>query len=761
MEGTPRRLPRPGVPGAAGGFLLVAALAGACLAPSSVSAQTPARPITGRVTDTAGAPVRGAVGVVDTGSADSVILESDGSGCFEIASPPAGTVSIRVTASGFADASLTVEAGSAGDRPLQFVLRPAPFTETVSVTATRGAPGLASPAAVSTVTSAELATSPSGALDDALRGTPGFSLFRRSSSRVANPTTQGVTLRGVSGSGASRTLVLADGVPLNDPFGSWVYWNRVPAAAIDRVEVVRGASGDLYGADALGGVIQILAFPPGRSRVRAALDGGSHGTLRGSAYAGVATSDWTFSGAGEWQGTDGVPIVAADERGPVDVPAYSRYRTGFASVTFNASAWRAGVTGSAQVERRGNGTPVQVNDTTWRQIAGSVAGPGGGGLWSVQIAAGTQTYFQTFSAVNASRTTERQTSEQRIPTSFVISSGTWARSLGRHTLLFGADARRVEATLRETRYSLAGAPLAPTETGGTEAAGALFARVSLSLSDSLSVDAGLRTDVWRTTPKDEASGVHRLTTVSPRVSAVWRASRGLATHIAFYQASRTPTLNELYRGFRVGNVVTNANPRLEPERLTGVEGGVLLGTERTSARISAFYSRLTDAVTNVTILTTPTQVLRQRQNTDTVRVAGVEAEIEARVTPSLSVSGTAVLTASHFVQSPAQPDIEGNRLPQVPRVQLGASLTWTEPRLATVVLNLRAWGAQFDDDQNMLELRPYGTVDVLVSRNLSKAWHVFGAVENLFDVEYDVGRTPVRTVGWPRSARLGVRFAFR
>jgi outer membrane receptor protein involved in Fe transport len=101
-------------------------------------------------------------------------------------------------------------------------------------------------------------------LDDALRATPGFSLFRRSSSRVANPTTQGVTLRGVSGSGASRTLVLADGLPLNDPFGSWVYWNRVPQAAVERVEVAGGAFGDLYGPDALGGVVQILTHAPDR-----------------------------------------------------------------------------------------------------------------------------------------------------------------------------------------------------------------------------------------------------------------------------------------------------------------------------------------------------------------------------------------------------------------------------------------------------------------------------------------------------------------
>ena len=67
-------------------------------------------------------------------------------------------------------------------------------------------------------------------LDDALRFVPGFTLFRRTGSRVANPTAQGVTLRGLGGSGASRALVLDDGMPMNDPFGGWVYWGRVPRA---------------------------------------------------------------------------------------------------------------------------------------------------------------------------------------------------------------------------------------------------------------------------------------------------------------------------------------------------------------------------------------------------------------------------------------------------------------------------------------------------------------------------------------------------
>jgi hypothetical protein len=56
-------------------------------------------------------------------------------------------------------------------------------------------------------------------LDEALETVPVFSLYRRISSLGANPTTQGVSLRDIAGSAASRALVTLDGVPQNDPFG--------------------------------------------------------------------------------------------------------------------------------------------------------------------------------------------------------------------------------------------------------------------------------------------------------------------------------------------------------------------------------------------------------------------------------------------------------------------------------------------------------------------------------------------------------------
>src|SRR6185436_6688232 len=170
---------------------------------------------------------------------------------------------------------------------LHVVMMPAAYTQAVVVTASRAEGVTTSGAApVSILTSSDLALLPPAPLDDALKTVPGFSLFRRTTSRAANPTTQGAGMRGLSASGASRALVLADGVPLNDPFGGWVYWSRVPAAAVDRVEVMRGSGSDLYGADAVAGVVQVLTRKPGDGSVKVDLEGASHGTARASLFAG-------------------------------------------------------------------------------------------------------------------------------------------------------------------------------------------------------------------------------------------------------------------------------------------------------------------------------------------------------------------------------------------------------------------------------------------------------------------------------------------
>src|ERR1041385_935625 len=115
------------------------------------------------------------------------------------------------------------------------------------------------PANISVIDAGELQQTPGTNLDDRLREVPGFSLFRRSSSLVAHPTTQGISLRVIGSSGASRTLLLWDGIPANDPFGGWVYWTQFIPAEVETIEVTRGAATSIFGDKAMSGSIGIFS----------------------------------------------------------------------------------------------------------------------------------------------------------------------------------------------------------------------------------------------------------------------------------------------------------------------------------------------------------------------------------------------------------------------------------------------------------------------------------------------------------------------
>src|SRR4051812_18428099 len=248
--------------------------------------------ISGRVVDPTGAAVPNAR-VVHREGAKEVSTTSGGDGTFSLAAPKL-PISLAVTAPGFKAATAQLRASGQ-----TIVLQPDEVSETVEVSSTRMKQQIALRAAdISVLDRETIVHSPSQLLDDVLRDAPGFQLFRRTSSVAANPTTQGVSLRGLSASGASRALVIGDLVPVNDPFGGWVYWNRIPKLSLERAEVVRSGESDVYGRDALGGVVQLIPVSPESDITTVEASGGSRGTADASALWTHQVGRWGFRADG-------------------------------------------------------------------------------------------------------------------------------------------------------------------------------------------------------------------------------------------------------------------------------------------------------------------------------------------------------------------------------------------------------------------------------------------------------------------------------
>jgi outer membrane receptor protein involved in Fe transport len=636
------------------------------------------------------------------------------------------------------------------------------------------------PGSVSVIGADAVRQSASRTVDDLLRQVPGFSLFRRSSSMVGHPTTQGVSLRGIGPSGTSRALVLVDGVPVNDPFGGWVYWSRLPRLGIEQIEVVRGGGSSAWGNYALGGVVHVLTRRPVQRAAELELSYGSHDTLNVDARVADAWGPLRLALEGVHFETGGYNTVKPSRRGPIDIDADSRHSTFDGRLELIASPdLSVFVIGNYFDESRGNGTPLQVNHTE----AGSVAVGGrvrdGDDEWRMTLFGQVQEFDSTFSAQSLDRSVETLALEQRVPTTSLGTWLQWTHRAGAHVVSAGAHARWIAGETDE-RVFVAGTFARTRVAGGEQAFAGVFVQDVWTPLPGLQLVAGARADYWltydarrRDTPppagvpaRQEFDDVDRLL-ASPRVAALWHATPDTDVRASVYEGFRAPTLNELYRVFRVRNDVTVANERLKPERLTGGELGVEQRWRAVDARVTGFWTEITDIVANVTLASPlpdcPTgTTCRQRQNLELARVRGVEAEAEYRPAPAWRLTAGYLFSDSRVARASQQPALEGKRLAQVPAHSGSLGVRYHNPAVMTAALTARLGGTQYEDDLNTLPLGGFALVDVYLGRQLVRGVDIFGAVENLFDTTYAVGRTAEGTVtiGAPRLVHGGVRLSF-
>ncbi len=667
---------------------------------------------------------------------------------------------------------------------------------------------------------------PATTLDAALRSVPGFSLFRRSDSLSANPTAQGVSLRGLGPSGASRSLLLLDGVPLNDPFGGWVAWSKLPREGLARAEIVPGGGATAWGNAALGGVLQLFSLPlrprlelldrppaPGRwvhtGSLTFAATVGDYGTRSAELALLVPTRQGAVQLLGRSFRTDGFRLVAPERRGPIDVPAGSEHH-------WLTLRWKHAVTERIEVvttarafeERRNNGTPYQHNGSREKFLSVDLAAqPREHLAWHATAYAQSQGFASTFSGVNATRTAETPASDQFAVPSTALGAawtGTWQHAGEARTNL-GADTRFTRGETREHFTFTAGQFTRLRVAGGRQHVAGLFALHERALASRLRATAGIRLDRWTDTDGhrregDRVTGVLSRddryadrdgTSLSPSAGLVYTLTPAVRLRANAQQAFRRPTLNELYRPFRVGPNVTEANAALDTERVRTAELGATWTLRRHPApapeakappraappfltvSATAFRNDLRDAVGNVTLARGPGTyplfgfiaaggVGRQRLNLDRTRVRGLEFASRFQPADTLTVTADYLYNDAAVRRTTVAPALVGKRVAQVPRHSAALGASWRAPAGLTFTPRARWIGRQFEDDENQLTLGEVLLADLGVSRALTPQLEIFLTCENLFDARLETGRTAdgVVNVGTPRLVLLGLRGAW-
>ncbi len=590
------------------------------------------------------------------------------------------------------------------------------------------------PSAITVLNEKEVEQVPGINLDDRLRQVPGFSLFRRSSSIVANPTTQGVSLREIGSTGASRALVLWDGLPINDPFGGWIYWTRINPSYIDRVEVDRGAGTSVFGDRALGGTISLFSPEPEKRDLFAEYLGGNEDSHDLAAGYSDRWGNWGLSVNSRAFTTDGYYITPSNIRGTADDRANSQFATGELHLDYAGALDHFSLHFDALAEERHNGTVLTHNSTALGTLGANYSHSLSNDQVSIQAFHTREQYHSTYSSVSLARNFESLTSRQTVPAEDIGGAAFWKHHATRWNLLAGADVDDTHGTSFDYSYNTHRL----TPSGGTLLEHGLFAQGDFSFS-SARLFGGIR---------HQFTGRDGTTFVSPNGGLTVALKKQLRYRITGYRAFRAPTLNELFRPFRVGNINTLANAKLVPEKLTGVETGFDWTYGSTQLSATLFHNDLQDLIDNQTLTITKSLITRQRVNFPGGLSRGFEFGVSHHWNSWMAEAG--------YVYADARFS-SGTRFPQIPKQQGTASLTYSHNG-TLVSAGVRAFGVQFDDDLNQFALPGYATVQLSAQQRITAKLSAVAAVENLLDRTYLVALTPNPNTGAPLLWRIGLRW---
>jgi vitamin B12 transporter len=615
-------------------------------------------------------------------------------------------------------------------------------------------------------------------LDEALRRTPGVSLFRRTGSEAANPTIQGLSLRAIAPSGAGRALVTLDGAPQNDPFGGWVIWSSLPPESLAGVSIVRGAGAGPYGAGALTGVVALTERPTGGGLQALEAFVGERGSGR-LAIAGGANHLFLAAAGSTTDGYTPVRDGAGGADAPTTLSDFAASARLQGEVLGGTGALRVGV----YEERRGAGLVGSDSVASGASAALTLARPPGAADagWRVQAWLRASDLQNSSAAVSDDRAFTTPANDQyATPALGWGLNAAWQGRAGSWSWEVGADARFTDGEVRQRYRFMDGGFTRLRQAGGQTRVAGLYGEAAYATAD-LVLTGGVRVDGWASSgairrERDLATGEVLLdvappdqegTTPTARLGARWRLGGDVFLRGAAYAGFRPPTLNELHRPFRVGNDVTEANSGLEPERLYGIEAG-LTGEGRVRWSATVFHNRLEDPITNVTIGFGPGVfpvagfipeggVLRQRQNAGQIEATGVELDLVADVSETLALRAALGATRARMDGGAAAPQLTGKRPAQTPELTITAGAEWRPIALLGLSADLRYESARFEDDLNLRELEPATFVDLRAAWRVADDAEVYLAADNVFDAEVEIGETAdgVESFAAPRTVRVG------
>ncbi len=574
--------------------------------------------------------------------------------------------------------------------PAQSPVQPPAKLEPVAVTAARDAQPIDEVLAdVTVIGPQEIARAGVESLAELLQRQPGVEIVQNGGPGSVS----GVFLRGAN---RGQTLVLIDGVRIASASAGATSLEAIPLDQIERIEILRGPASSLYGADAIGGVVQIFTRRgSGAFTANASAGYGTYRTWDAKAGVSGSTGPWQYALQVGGKGSRGFNTTANP-----DSFLYNPDPDGYSSQSVSASLGHELATDqtlSAQylrsrLDNQFDGGPGYDDRTITVEEVWQVASRNRlASFWVSRLSYGegvddsrTETAFgpSTFNS------TQRQLAWQN---DFALPRG----------VLTAGYERREERLATDSGFAVT-----------SRDTDSLFGIYRVAL-DGHALQANLRYDDSSQYGAKTTGAI----TYAYRFTPAWRVTAGYSTGF------KPPSFNDLYYpGF--------SNPNLEPETSKNVEAGLYWNGELERANVEARAVAYRNRVSELIVLQCDAAFNCVPYNVDRATLEGVTLGADVRAD-----DGT-TLAASLDLASPEN-DLTGKLLPRRAR-EHGAVTAGLPVGPVRLGVELVASSLRYDDPANLVKMGGYAIVNLTLEWPLSPRVTLFARADNVFDKNYEL-----------------------
>ena len=623
--------------------------------------------------------------------------------------------------------------------------------EEIVVTANRRASSWKDAGAmVSVIEKEDIEHSPAKTLDEFLVRVPSVS-YKRTHIAECGPGRE-ITLRGISEQ--KRTLILVDGIPMNEVNGA-VNWSMIPKESVERIEIVRGPMSALYGSGAMGGVIHIITKKPKKPNE----------TMLKGGYGSLSTT-----------------TAALLQRGKFDKVGYS----------VGGSLYHSNGYVQAKPEQdyhvKNRRTDVSLNGSLFVE-------PDDKSLLTLGLNYVNEDYSRGLRKTDQRNATTafRLAYEREMADDANLSAAIFMQKVERNVVL---SARPDYKTMDHTEYSdsvkygqvfqtdFKVADFNRITVGvdssyftmdkhneydnsdregkakGNQLLSSIFAQDEMTFKTGkhkFLLTPGFRLDYVRSgdgqnvdtdpapfEPLDEKYQDRSWIAINPKLAFVYRYDRWTTLRASAGRSFAAPTLFELYTVFTRGPMQTFSNPELDPERAWSSEiGWDQWYLKNLYSRVTAYYTFGENFIGSRKINDNQYEMA----NITKIQVMGVDTELNFDINPMWSVYGGYTFNYSKILEDEGDSTNEGNMMPFEPkhRARVGVVFQYLEWIVAD--FSARYEGERYTDLGNSEDtrLKDYVLLDLTLSGKIVEQVRWTLVAENLLNKRYAVYSVPSET----------------